>query len=145
MKGQIFTWLIILSSTLVVSAQGGKLKKADNYYNMIAYAEAAELYTDLVGSEVDSPTLKAKLANCYYEMGNTLKAVEYYAVVVNTPIAEPEHFYKYASSLKENGNYEESNIWMEKFELENKIDSRAIEFSNNPDYIEKIKNQKTYI
>lgn len=144
MKGKIFTWLIILSSTLVVSAQGGKLKKADNYYNMIAYAEAAELYTDLLGSEVDSPTLKAKLANCYYEMGNTVKAVEYYAVVVNTPIAEPEHFYKYASSLKENGNYEESNIWMEKFELENKIDSRAIEFSNNPDYIEKIKNQKTY-
>ncbi|MGB0933043.1 MAG: OmpA family protein [Lishizhenia sp.] len=144
MKVQILTLLVILSSTLVVSAQSGKLKKADNFYNKIAYAEAAELYVDLLGSEVDSPMLKAKLADCYYEMGNTIKAVEYYSAIVNTSTATPEHFYKYASSLRENGNYEESNRWMERFELESKMDSRAIEFANNPDFIQKIKNQKAY-
>ena len=144
MKVQIITWLFILGSSIQGFAQSDKLKKANNFYDKIAYAEAAELYVSLLDSEVDSPELKAKLANCYYEMGNTEKAALYYSEVVETPDAKAEHFYKYSASLRENGDYAESNKWMEKFEYENKADSRAKEFLNNPSYVENIKEQKKY-
>ncbi len=128
MKVQIITWLFILGSSIQGFDQSGKLKKANNFYDKIAYAEAAELYVSLLDSEVDSPELKAKLANCYYEMGNTEKAALYYSEVVETPDAKAEHFYKYSASLRENGDYAESNKWMEKFEYENKADSRQRNF-----------------
>lgn len=140
--------VLILASILLVNtgfyAQSAKLKRADNYYDKIAYAEAAELYAELLDSEVDSPTLKAKLADCYYEMGNTEKAAEYYAQIVETPEAKPEHMYKYASSLRENGNYQKSNEWMDKFNARNQTDSRATMFEENPDYVSDIKSQDNY-
>jgi hypothetical protein len=48
---------IICSVSLSVLGQSGKLKKADNYFNRLSYAYAAELYEELIGSEVDSPGL----------------------------------------------------------------------------------------
>ena len=63
MNKSIILMLILLFANFSFS-QAGKLKKADNLSSRLAYAEAAILYTELLGSEVDSPELKSKLANC---------------------------------------------------------------------------------
>ena len=54
--------IVTCSLSIFVFGQAGKLKKADNYFNHLSYAYAANLYEELIGSEVDSPTLKSKLA-----------------------------------------------------------------------------------
>ncbi len=141
---QIILSVIIVLSSLVAFGQSGKLKKADNLYNLIAYAEAANLYEELIGSEVDSPELKSKLADCYYQTGATDKAETYYSEVVSTPEASEQDIYNYAQSLKENGKYELSDEWMSKFHAKKSIDSRAKEFANNKTYVERIEAQGAY-
>jgi len=121
--------------------QSGKLKRADNYYNTLAYALAAEQYKDLIGSEVDSPQMKAKLAFCYFQMGNTKLAEKYYSQMVNSGEASGEDIYNYAQSLKENGKYKESDEWMMKFSALKQNDVRAVEFREKQNYLELIEQQ----
>lgn len=125
-------------------AQSGKLKKADSYYERVAYAEAADIYIELIGSEVDSPALKAKLADCYYQMGDSQRAEEYYSLMVTTVEAKEVDVYNYAQALKENGKYAESDTWMTKFHTMKSDDLRGKIFVENKSYIEQIEAQGTY-
>lgn len=126
------------------SAQSGKLKKADNYYERVAYSNAADLYTDLLGSEVDNSEMKLKLADCYYQMGDAEKAETYFAQAAEGGEVTSESAYKYAQALKENGKYEQSNEWMNKFHSMNADDSRGKQFVNNQSYVERIKGQDAF-
>lgn len=126
------------------SAQSGKLKKADNYYKKVAYSNAASLYTDLLGSEVDNSEMKLKLADCYYQMGNTEMAETYFSQSVESTDVTSESVYKYAQALKENGKYEQSNEWMNKFHSMNADDSRGKQFVKNESYVDRIKGQDAY-
>src|SRR3989344_1202932 len=97
---QLISLILCLLAGTILFAQSGKLKRADNYYNTLAYALAAEQYEELLGSEVDSPQLKAKLAHCYFQMGNTLKSETHYASMVSSGEASSEDVYNYAQSLR---------------------------------------------
>ena len=136
----VYIFLLVTSFSF---SQSGKLKKADNFYNKVAYAEAALLYTELLGSEVDSPKLKSKLANCYYQTGETSKSEEVYQSYIDET-ALPADIYNYAQSLKENGKYNESDTWMEKFHSVTKDDSRGKQFIERKTYLEEINAQGTY-
>ena len=125
-------------------AQSGKLKRADNYYDQVAYAEAITIYDQLLNSEVDSPELKSKLADCYYQIGNTKKAAEVYELFINESTSEVEDVYNYAQSLKENGDYAKSDTWMAVFETKRQEDLRAREFAANKSYLTDLNNQKAY-
>lgn len=139
-----FLSMIMVLISIGATAQSGKLKKADNYYENIAYAEAIPLYTDLIGSTVDSPRLKAKLADCYFQIGETQKSEEYFSEVVSTKEATPDDVYKYAQSLKENLKYAESDKWMAQFHTMSSGDSRGVQFDENKTYIQEIERQGAY-
>ena len=62
-KALLFSSFVLLFS--ITNAQNLKLKKADDYYSKVAYAEAAELYSDLLGSKLETPEMKSRLANCF--------------------------------------------------------------------------------
>jgi len=136
---------LILSSFLIVAlsvfGQSGKLKKADNYYNKLSYSYAAGLYEELIGSEVDSPKLKAKLATSYYKMGDTQNAEKYFVQMISTADATAEDYFNYAQALKQNGKYAESDQWMQKFHTAAPADNRGISYANNPSYVEQIEKQ----
>lgn len=138
---QLVLLVICLVAGAGLFAQSGKLKRADNYYKTLSYALAAEQYEALLGSEVDSPQLKAKLAHCYFQMGNTLKSETHYASMVSSDQASSEDVYNYAQSLKENGKYAESDQWMNKFAGMKQNDVRATEFVNRQNYLELIEKQ----
>jgi outer membrane protein OmpA-like peptidoglycan-associated protein len=142
MKILVFIALALSCTTLF--AQGGKLKKADNYYQKVSYYEASELYLDLLGSEIDSPKLRGKLANCYYQIGETVEAEKYYSEMISSDIVTSENIYNYAQSLKENGKYDESNRWMEKFHSLKTDDSRGKQFIQNKTYVQEIESQGAY-
>lgn len=121
-----------------------RLAEADDFYKLIAYASAAEIYTDLIGSEVDSPTMRAKLADCYYQMGETDKSETYYQEMISSPEATSTDVYQYAQSLKENGKYALSDQWMDKFSTLEASDSRAIQYLENKAYLDQIINQEAF-
>ncbi|MDX1446879.1 carboxypeptidase regulatory-like domain-containing protein [Lishizhenia sp.] len=120
-------------------AQSGKLKKADELYSHLAYAEAIKIYKDLIGTEHENYKLYSKLADCYYQLGLTELAEYYYFILIHTPDVTAYDVYNYAQALKENGNYNESAQWMQRFAQINKEDSRGIEFLNNQNYLDDIK------
>ena len=124
--------------------QLGTLKKADAYYDKLAYSFAAELYEQLINSEVDSPGLKSKIATCYYYMGVMDKAESYFTSMINTNFAVKEDFFFYAQALKQNGKYKESDQWMTKFNQLASTDNRGVSFINNTSYLDEIKNQGTH-
>ena len=135
--------ITLIFSGLNIYGQDGKLKKANNYYEKIAYAEAIPLYLDLLGSAYDSPELKSKLGSSYYQMGNTQKSEEFYSQVVLTEM-DSEDVYNYAQSLKENGKHQASDELMEKFHYIEPSDSRGIKYIENKTYIQSIESQEAY-
>lgn len=127
----------LLLSVHFVHAQAGKLRKADNYYNTLAFALAADQYEGLVGSEVDSPEMQSKLAYSYLRMERFDLAEKTYAKVVQQSPA-PEDMYRYAQVLKINGNYKASDEWMSKFAAAKPADERAQSFVARKNYKESI-------
>jgi len=136
----IICYLLVSFSSF---GQLGKLKKADAYYDKLAYSYAAELYEQLINSEVDSPLLKSKIATCYYHMGVMDKAETYFASMITTNFAVKEDFFFYAQALKQNGKYKESDQWMTKINQLASSDIRAASFINNTSYLDDISNQGT--
>ncbi len=120
-------------------SQTSRLKKADDYYNHLSYAYAAPLYERLIGSEVDSPAMKARLARSYYNLGEMDKAEQIYSEMIQSPEASKEDVFHYAQVLKQNGKYAESDQWMKKFEAMSGGDLRATSYAKNSDYLSKIK------
>lgn len=135
------TFVASVFSAAMLFGQGGKLKRANNYYNTLAYALAAQEYESLLGSEVDSPQMKARLAHCYFEIGNTQQAETYYAQMITSGQAGSEDVYHYAQSLKENGKYAESDQWMLKYAEMEPNDARVTEFRQKLNYLELIEKQ----
>ena len=121
--------------------QAGKLKKADAYYEKLSYSYAVDLYEELIGSEVDSPKLQAKIGSCYYYMGNMVKSESYYSSMINSGLAVKEDFFFYAQALKQNGKYTESDQWMSKFNQLATNDIRGLSYINNTSYLDNIQKQ----
>jgi len=137
----IFCYLIVSFSSF---GQLGKLKRADAFYDQLAYSYAAELYEELINSEVDGPLLKSKIATCYYHMGVMDKAESYFASMITTNFATKEDYFFYAQSLKQNGKYKESDQWMSAMNQRASADIRAVSFMNNQSYLDAIANQGTH-
>ena len=142
MKMKTISSLAILF--LVVSmgyTQSGKLKKADDYYNKLSYNLALDLYKDLLSTSLSSAELKAKLAHCYMSQGDLKNANETYAKAVKSGDLPKEHYFYYAQSLKQTGNYAESDKWMQAFYDKNNSDKRAQSFVQNKSYLERIEKE----
>lgn len=139
------TLLIIFTFCATLTfGQSVRLAEADDFYKLISYASAADIYIDLIGSEVDSPAMRAKLADCYYQMGETEKSETYYQEMIQSTEATSTDVYQYAQSLKENGKYALSDQWMNKFSSLEASDSRAIQYQENKSYLDQIINQEAY-
>lgn len=135
---------IICSVSLSGWGQAGKLKKADNYFDRLSYAYAAELYEELIGSEVDSPKLKSKLAYSYLKMDNYTKSVSYYSKMIESSEAKPQDYYDYAYVLKQTGNYAESDKWMNKYSQSVTADLRSQLFLSNTTYKSRIEKNQAF-
>lgn len=139
---KLFILFFIGALSISTFAQSGKLKKADELYSHLAYAEAINIYKDLIGTDQDGYDLNSKLADCYYQLGLTELAEYYYSTLIHSPNVRAYDVYNYAQALKENGRYSESAVWMSKFYKLDKSDIRGREFMNNQDYLDYLKSQE---
>lgn len=132
---------VVFIGTSITYGQSGRLKRADKYYVKLSYDNAARLYEKLVGSDEDTPAMKAKLADSYYQMGDYQNSEKYYRQTVYSDLANPDDFYAFAQVLKQNGKYDESDVWMEKFHQKKPSDSRGKAFASTPNYLSIIEKQ----
>lgn len=126
-----------MMSSLGLTAQNSKTKKADKYFNRLEFVKAAEKYLDLALDGNGDAYVYGQLAECYYNVFNTVEAERWYAKALDTS-ENPEMIYKYSQMLKANGKYDISNQMMDKFASMRPGDDRATAYKRNPDYLPKI-------
>ncbi len=89
---------------------------ADKFFSNYGYIKATELYQEAVKKGDSSEHVLTRLGDCYYNNSNSEKAVLWYGKALNKyKNINPEYIYKYIQSLRSIGNYEEANIWLNKF------------------------------
>ena len=131
--------LVFLVNTII--AQTGKLKKADQYYDLLAYSEAIPIYEDLKSSAINRPEISAKLALSYFHIGNMVGATENYALAFQSEQElAAEHYFTYAQALKQLGKYTESDSWMVKYDQKVAGSLIGKNFLKNKDYLQSINN-----
>ncbi len=138
MKKIYIFFILIAVSSAIATAQNKHTKKADQYYDRLAYTDAAEAYQKLLKKGKGSRYVFERLANSYYFINDTKKAEPFYKRVVKGRKVKPEVVYNYAQSLKANGKYSDYNTWMKRFAEMQPEDSRAIEFMKDPNYVPKL-------
>lgn len=138
---------IILSFTLLtivcfsLFSQSGKLKKANTYYEKLSYKLAIENYTDLLNTDLADADMKSKLAFSYYNVNDLRNAEKYYTEALRMGKLSTEHYFYYAQTLKQNGNYAESDKVMNLFYEKSNSDKRAVSFANNRSYLDRIEKE----
>jgi outer membrane protein OmpA-like peptidoglycan-associated protein len=100
-------------------AQDKLVEKANEYYKLNQFADAAGLFEQSLGemgskgkSGRSAINLKTKLAYCYRMNNKMDKAEALYAEVVQDESAKPEILYYYGEALMSNGKYEEAKKWL---------------------------------
>ncbi|PHR22542.1 MAG: hypothetical protein COA38_17885 [Fluviicola sp.] len=130
----------LLLANISSFGQSGAMSKANGFYNKLDYFEASQMYIDLLGSGEDDSKMKLRLADCFYQIGDSENAEKYYSKVIEEPEAKSDDIYQYSQSLKENGKYDKSDTYMDKFTLMEGDDARADLFQLNKSYLEDIEN-----
>jgi outer membrane protein OmpA-like peptidoglycan-associated protein len=122
-------------------SQSGKLKKANTYYDKLAYKLAIENYTDLLNTDLANAELKSKLAHSFYNVNDLVNAEKYYNEAIKLGSIPNEQYFYFAQTLKQLGKYSESDKFMNIFYQNSKSDKRAVSFDKNRSYLQKIENE----
>jgi outer membrane protein OmpA-like peptidoglycan-associated protein len=125
---RLYGFILLLPILIGFNAQAQKSPKelkADRYYNVFSFKKAIEKYVEISNL---SPEGKRKLAECYCNISDYKNCETAYLQLINTGNTKPEDFFRYASVLRLNGNYDESDKWMKKFNELAPDDSRGKSF-----------------
>lgn len=122
---------IATTGILSLSAQTGKIKKGEKYFEGYSYTKAIEKYEGLAEK---TTAINRQLAESYAKTGDTEKSELYYAEVVKSEEKSPEDVYNYAAILSKNGKYEASEKMMKEYEKLVQNDSRAKQYSAKPNF-----------
>jgi outer membrane protein OmpA-like peptidoglycan-associated protein len=106
-------------------AQGAKLKKADKLFDLYAYAEAIELYYEVLETHPDNAHATIRLAECYRKVNEPIHSEMWFAKVVALPERQPIHVLYYAQALMMNEKYDEAKVQFQKYSELNPSDSRG--------------------
>lgn len=140
MKKTYIVFLFALGLTTAMTAQNRQTKKADQLYERLEYADAAEAYEKLVKKGKADDYVYTQLGNTYYYMNDSEEAEKYYGKVFPSDEANADEVIRYAQVLKQNGKINEHNQWMQNYARMNPSDSRSKAFMNNPNYLQELLN-----
>lgn len=125
----------------MVFGQEGKIERAEKNFENFAFMDAISSYEDLTTKGLNDEEIYKNLGDANYMNAKYDEASEWYGKLVQTENADitPNYLYRYAQTLKSLGKYEESDLWMQKFQEAKSSDLRAELFQENEKYLEKIK------
>ena len=125
MKKTLIILVIFLVSTNSLFAQN--LNRANRLYEKRSYVEAAELYEK---ETVKTQEIYEKLGDCYYFNNEMKNAAFYYKTLLNqyASTVNPTYYFQYAEALKGTNNFEEADIWLQKYyEAKKQTPSQTVE------------------
>ncbi|WP_298782173.1 OmpA family protein [uncultured Polaribacter sp.] len=142
MKKTIYILSFLLVNSLTMFSQSKETKVADTFFDNLSYITAAKEYHKLSLKNPTKHVLK-RLGDSYYENVDMVHAAAAYKKLDSIfKISESEYMFKYAQSLRANGNFKESKIWMEKFHIAENNDTRGDNFTNKKAVLADIKDKK---
>lgn len=134
--------IILFSLVFVTSgfAQRGKMKEANKELKKFAYIKASEILLEVAEDGHRSTDLFEKLGNSFYFNNKMEQAAKWYGELMKMEddTIDPEYYYRYAQALKYIENYDEADIWMNKFREFKSDDLRAQAFAETQNYLSKI-------
>lgn len=130
--------VIVLLFSVVSTAQNKETKSADKLFDSYEYVSAAKEYLALINNGSKSEYAYKQLADCYSKMDKTNESEKWYAEALKSS-KDAEVHYNYVQVLKYNQKYEEANKQMKSFVAHFPSDKRAVEFQNNPNYLNFLK------
>lgn len=139
----ITTLLLSLFFILTTQSQNHKFKKADDLFNHMAYAEAANEYEQKIAKADTEVSIKVleRLGDAYYFNTDMTAAHKWYGEVFGREqeSVDAEYMFKYAHALEGVGKHKEAKSWMKKFAKKtNNNDIRQSEFAQQSNSIESI-------
>jgi outer membrane protein OmpA-like peptidoglycan-associated protein/LysM repeat protein len=142
MKKTIQYTFLLLFGTITLFGQSRKTKVADTYFDNMSYVKAAKEYKKLTKKGYNKYILQ-RLGDSYYFNVEMRKASVVYAQLFNSYVPEnSEYMFKYAQSLRAVGKFEDSKLWMDKFNKANKDDSRGKKFTERKAVLSEIKDNR---
>ncbi len=130
-KRNILVGLFLTGLSLGLTAQAGKIKKADNYYKGYSYEKSLEKYSEISDK---TPEMYREIAESYFKTGQYNEAEENYAELLATEGKTAEDIYNYAQVLKINKKYALATQKLEEYQKMVASDTRAKEALKNKTY-----------
>ena len=122
-------------------SQEKELIKAEENYNVYAFAKAIDIYEKLAEKGYGSVDVYKNLGNSYYFNADLINAGKWYKKLFElTKDVESEYYFRYSHSLKALGDYENADKMMLEFE-KLASDGRGKLYNNTRDYLDLIKLQ----
>ena len=128
--------LVIYTPEKKTEEKSNKELRGDNNSFSYSFEKAINKY-----NRTDQLSLEGqrRLAESYHHVNKNIESEEIYSKLINLNGGTlPEDYYNYAMVLKDNGKYDESNKWMDKFNKVKPDDLRAMDYEANKDEFAKI-------
>ncbi len=108
--------VLMLMSTLEVSAQNSTLKEANEAFENFSYMDATKIYEGLIAKGYESSQIYLNLADSYFYNSNYEKAVHNYEIYISKESkVAPIVLYQYAKSLDASGNSEKAKEYYDRY------------------------------
>jgi peptidoglycan-associated lipoprotein len=141
--------VVLVSTTLIISAQSNKMQKANARFQAGEYYAAIDYYRDAYNSlkdNTDKDVILFKIAECYRMVNEPMKAELWYSKAIAKGYPDPMAVYYLAEAQKMNQKYEEAKENFKEFKKRAANDPRADEGIRSCDLATKwIDNPSGYI
>jgi len=116
----ILSFVLIIAFSPTIHAQQSSFIKANELYEVMAYASAAPRYEKVLKKDSNNSEAWIKLADCYRKLNLMNKAAATYKIIINKGFAQPIHKLYYAQALMETGNYSEAKKYMAEYHADSR-------------------------
>lgn len=112
-------------------------KKADQYYNQMAYNQALKYYAKALEKSPENESLKLRLAQCYTQLRDKNGARKYYETSIIITEATGQDTVNYADALSAMGEYEKAQKWYEAYLVKKPNDNIILRKKEDLKHIDK--------
>lgn len=122
---------------------GYRMKLGDATFDNMRYLKASRILSPLYQRGAITDQSKSRLAQSYLNIANASQALAVFQSMDSASMPASD-VYLMAQALKLNAQYDESDLWMSRFEQLNTVDTRPKWQSNSAKEVEKIYNRTRY-
>jgi outer membrane protein OmpA-like peptidoglycan-associated protein/tetratricopeptide (TPR) repeat protein len=121
----LFTAIGLAQSTNVSTLFLNDFKKGEQFYSVLAYRNALELYLHYEERHPAERLVKERIADCYVRLNKYPEAAQWYDKLTHDSAAQPIEYYQYAQVLSQLKQYDKAADAYHKYLTDSKADIRG--------------------